>query len=118
MPVPRIKVIVTGTVAQLQAAKTIVQSDMPVKGKIRRTVQNWDQVENIDGTLTYVLDFEFKLRADGQTVWALFVSHAASVAATGVQGVMHYHQCSHEDPIVRSCNSVPDSSYQEVQLGA
>jgi hypothetical protein len=118
MPVPRIKVVVTGTAAQLQAAKTIVVGDMPNKNKIRRTLHNWDSEDYGDGSLTFVLDFEFKVRTDGDATWALFVNHAASVAATGVRGVLSYHQCSHEDPVVRSCNSVPDSSYQEVRIGA
>ena len=118
MAIPRTKVVLTGTAAQLQAAKTIISADMPNKNKIRRTIHNWDSEDYGDGSLVYVLDFEFKLRADGDATWALFVSHAASVAATSVRGVMSYHQCSHEDPVVRSCNSVPDSSYQEVRIGA
>lgn len=115
MPSPRIKVVLTGTAAQLQAAKPLVQGVVPPANRIQRKTYDW--TTSTEGILTTTcFDFELKTLAWGNAAWADFVAVVPNVRATGVTGLMHYHQCSHLDAVVEDCRTAPASAYVEVTI--
>ena len=101
MPLPRVRVRLYGTTAQLAQARGRILAEYPPAPSIfsRRD----GSIERIGGLFALGTDVRLRSRAAGDALMDRVAGLAASLKAIPVQGRITYHQCTHDDAIVQTC---------------